>query len=105
MLTKNFSSLIQTSNDTLFQMYPFLSETMKQYKKVHTNPIKSYNRFLAIIFPELKSYFSKLEKKGKEPSHTTRDSNPESVWRKLTNKAIDPQYNILDKYSKGNERG
>lgn len=94
---KNGKMLLQPSNYTLFEMYPFLKETIVKFRQEHPTPNPNYNMHFAIIFPELKPYIKKLSKK--EPYRLTKNTNKKSIWEIIKSKIINPEY-FIPEYSK-----
>lgn len=98
----NGRMVLQTSNLTLFEMFPFLKDTIIKYKMENPKPISSYNMHFAIVFPALKPYVRELAKK--EPYHVTKNTNKYSVWEILKSKIINPDYKIPE-YPKRDKEG
>ena len=85
---------LQHSNTTLLEMYPFLRKTVLDFKKQHPMPLLSFDMHFATVFPELKPYVQELKKSKKEPYARVGNTNPDSIWRILKIKALNPDFSI-----------
>ncbi len=83
---------LQTTTTTLIEMWPFLKETIRKFKKQHPFTLASYDMHLATVFPELKPYIKELSKK--EPCLTVRNQDKDAIWRLLKLKIINPDFTI-----------
>lgn len=90
---------LQPADVTLVEMWPFLKETIIQYRNDNPNEASSYNMHMATVFPELKPYVRELAKR--EPYIRVRSQNVETIWNGLKQKILYPD--IREKNNKEKE--
>lgn len=91
---------IENTSRTLSNMWPFLEESIEEYKATHPCPLANYDMYFAKIFPSLEQYIQR--NLAKEPSLPVDNFSTENVWSILKNKIVNndfvlPDYEQLEK--------
>lgn len=94
---------LQSTNLTLVEMWPFLKDAIRNFRRRHPTQLASYDMYIATVFPELKPYVKELAKK--EPCITVKNQDKDAIWRLLKLKVINQNFIIPDYKSKNQNRG
>ncbi len=93
---------LESTNRTLISMWPFLEETIAEYKKTDKTPLASYDMYMTKVFPDLQPYVERISER--EPVIPIKNTNADSVWAILKNRIINDNLS-LPKYTKTDEKG
>lgn len=93
---------LESTNRTLISMWPFLEETIAEYKKTDKTPLASYDMYMTKVFPDLQPYVERISER--EPVILIKNTNADSVWAILKNRIINDNLS-LPKYTKTDEKG
>lgn len=78
---------LESANETLTCMWPFLEETIEEYKKTGVTNLASYDMHMAKIFPDLQPYVKAIEKE--DPTIPIKNTDSNSVWQLLKEQIIE----------------
>ena len=93
---------LESTNRTLISMWPFLEETIAEYKKTDKTPLASYDMYMTKVFPDLQPYVERISER--EPVIPIKNTNADGVWAILKNRIINDNLS-LPKYTKTDEKG
>ena len=79
---------LQNSGTTLLEMYPFLKDLIKDFKRSDQTPVTTYDMHFATLFPELRKYVEEASKI--EPYYSTANSSKDTLWTILKLRALNP---------------
>lgn len=85
---------LQHSTQTLTNMWPFLEDTITEYKQTHSCPVANYDMYFGKIFPDLEPYVQR--NLANEPSIPTDNLTMEGAWSILKNKIINNSFYLPD---------
>lgn len=72
---------LESANETLICMWPFLEETIEEYKKTGVTNLASYDMYMAKIFPDLQLYVKAISEE--DPTIPIKNTDSNSVWQIL----------------------
>lgn len=72
---------LESANETLICMWPFLEETIEEYKKTGITNLASYDMYMAKIFPDLQLYVKAISEE--DPTIPIKNTDSNSVWQIL----------------------
>ena len=79
---------LQDSGTTLLEIYPFLRELIRDFKRSEQTPVTTYDMHFAILFPVLRKYVK--EEAKKEPYYSTKNASKEKLWKFLKLRTLYP---------------
>lgn len=91
---KNGEMILQQTNQTLIEVWPFLKDEILSFRKEHPRILLSYDMHFATVFPELKPYVKKLGKT--EPYISVRNHDKNQIWRLMKLRILDPEFALKE---------